>query len=87
MDASSYVYAPSMQFAGTVDDIELEPGDRLVVPLVPQYVNVLGEVYNRTALLYEPGKTVAYYLSKVGGIKPTADDDEIYLVQIDGTVD
>src|SRR5262249_39311959 len=73
-------------FAGTVDDIELEPGDRLGVPQVPQYVSVLGEVYNRTSLLYEPGKTVAQYLSKVGGIKPTANEDEISLVQIDGTV-
>src|SRR5262249_7173154 len=36
---------PLDAFAGTVDDIELEPGDRLVVPQVPQYVSVLGEVY------------------------------------------
>jgi protein involved in polysaccharide export with SLBB domain len=77
---------PLDAFTGTVDDIELEPGDRLIVPQVPQYVSVLGEVYNRTSLLYEPGKTVANYLTKVGGIKPTANEDEIYLVQIDGTV-
>jgi protein involved in polysaccharide export with SLBB domain len=77
---------PLDAFAGTVDDLELEPGDRLAVPQVPQYVSVLGEVYNRTSLLYEPGKTVASYLAKVGGIKPTANEDEIYLVQIDGTV-
>jgi polysaccharide export outer membrane protein len=77
---------PLDAFAGTVDDIELEPGDRLAVPQVPQYVSVLGEVYNRTSLLYEPAKTVADYLGKVGGIKPTANEDEIYLVQIDGTV-
>src|SRR5438094_7226876 len=31
-------------------------------------------------------KTVAHYLAKVGGIKPTAKEDEIYLVQIDSTV-
>jgi len=77
---------PPDAFAGTSDDIELEPGDRLTVPQLPQYVTVLGEVYNRTSLLYEPGKTVAHYLAKVGGIKPTAKEDEIYLVQIDGTV-
>jgi polysaccharide biosynthesis/export protein len=77
---------PLDAFAGTVDDIELEPGDSLAVPQVPQYVSVLGEVYNRTSLLYEPAKTVADYLGKVGGIKPMANEDEIYLVQIDGTV-
>ena len=49
-------------------------------------MNVLGEVYNRTSLLYEPAQTVAYYLAKVGGLRPTANEDEIYLVQIDGTV-
>ena len=31
-------------FAGSADDIELEQGDRLVVPQVPQYVSVLGDV-------------------------------------------
>src|SRR5687768_2476075 len=40
----------------------------------------------KTRVLYEPGKTVASYLAKVGGIKPTANEDEIYLVQLDGTV-
>jgi len=70
MDVSSYIrLRPLDSFAGTVDDLELEPDDRLIVPQVPQYVSMLGEVYNSTALLYEPGKTVANYLAKVGGIK------------------
>ncbi len=77
---------PLETFAGAVDDLELEPGDQLVIPSIPRYINVLGDVYNRTSLLYEPKKTIAYYLEKVGGIKPTANEDEIYLVQIDGTV-
>ena len=73
-------------FAGSVQDIELETGDRLIIPAVPKYVNVLGEVYNRTALIYEPDRTIGYYLDKVGGVKPDADTDQVYLVQIDGTV-
>ena len=73
-------------FAGSVQDIELDPGDRLLIPAVPKYVNVLGEVYNRTALIYEPNRTIGYYLDKVGGLKPDADTDQVYLVQLDGTV-
>ena len=77
---------PLESFVGTAEDIALESGDQLIIPSVPQYVNVLGEVYNRAALLYEPAKTVAYYLNQVGGIKPTADEESIYLVQVNGTV-
>jgi protein involved in polysaccharide export with SLBB domain len=73
-------------FAGSEQDIELESGDRLVIPQTPKYVNVIGEVYNRVSLIYEPGKELAYYLEKVGGIKPNANEKEISLVQVDGTV-
>jgi polysaccharide biosynthesis/export protein len=73
-------------FAGSTQDIELDAGDRLVIPTAPQYINVLGEVYNRTALIYEPQRTIGYYLEKVGGLKPDADTDQVYLIQVDGTV-
>jgi hypothetical protein len=77
---------PLEVFTGSAQDIEIEAGDRLVIPQAPKYVSVIGEVYNRTALIYEPGKDMAYYLEKVGGIKPTANEKEIALVQVDGTV-
>ena len=77
---------PLEVFSNSAQDIEIEPGDRLVIPQIPKYVSVIGEVYNRTALIYEPGKDMAYYLEKVGGIKPTANEKEIALVQVDGTV-
>jgi protein involved in polysaccharide export with SLBB domain len=73
-------------FAGSEQDIELEPGDNLRIPQTPEYVSVLGQVYNRTALLYEPGRSVAFYLERVGGIRKDANEKEIYLVQADGTV-
>lgn len=74
------------RFAGSENDIELEPGDQLTIPQVPKYVNVLGEVFNEVALSYEPGKKVADYLKAVGGIKSEALEREIYLVQLNGTV-
>jgi hypothetical protein len=77
---------PLETFAGSAQDIELDAGDRLAIPTAPQYINVVGEVYNRTALIYEPQRTIGYYLEKVGGLKPDADTNQVYLVQIDGTV-
>ncbi len=67
-------------------DIMLMDGDELIVPENPQTVNIQGDVYNATSLSYIPGKTVAYYLGKVGGVKESANDDEMFIVRADGTV-
>ena len=70
----------------SVYDIQLEPEDRLIVAKKPSSVNVLGEVYNPTALLFEESKTVAFYLNRVGGTTKEADRKQMYLVKADGTV-
>jgi len=75
------------KFAGTENDLVIEPGDQLAVPRTPQVVNVLGRVYNPTAVVYNPANsTTAYYLRKVGGPTEDADRDHIFVVQTDGTV-
>lgn len=67
-------------------NVELRPGDRLIVGKRPDSVNVMGEVYNPTALLVEKGKTVGHYLSLVGGPTDNADKGQIYIVKADGSV-
>ena len=72
---------------GSENDLVIEPGDQLVVARTPQVVNVLGRVYNPTAVVYNPANpTAAYYLRKVGGPTEDADRDHIFVVQADGTV-
>ncbi len=78
--------APLDEFTGSEYDIKLEDGDELSIPLRPDTVGVLGEVYNTTSILYREGKPLSYYLNKVGGPTKEADDDEIYLVRADGSV-
>jgi protein involved in polysaccharide export with SLBB domain len=68
------------------EDIELEKGDDLYIPEVPGIVNVLGEVYNPSSLIFEPNKSVQYYLSRVGGITKDADAKQIYIIRADGSV-
>jgi protein involved in polysaccharide export with SLBB domain len=67
-------------------DIQLRAGDHLIVGKKPDYVNVLGEVYNPTALFAEKGRSVEYYLGSVGGPTKDADRDQIYLVKANGSV-
>jgi protein involved in polysaccharide export with SLBB domain len=67
-------------------DVQLEDGDVLMVPPMINSVSVLGQVYNPTALTYEPGKRVSAYLSRTGGVTESADAQGIYVVKADGSV-
>jgi len=68
-------------------DMVLESGDSLHVPKSPGTVNVLGAVYNPSALIYEEGSAdLGYYLKKTGGPTENAEEKQMYLVRADGTV-
>jgi protein involved in polysaccharide export with SLBB domain len=72
--------------AGTKDDIEIEDGDRLVVPKIPNTINVLGEVYSPSSVVFNQGKPASYYLAKVGGMTSQANTGDVYLVRADGSI-
>ena len=72
--------------SGNENDFQLKPGDRLMVKKRPDFINTVGEVYNATALLYEEGKTVGYYLNRVGGLTENAHKKQMYLVKANGDV-
>jgi protein involved in polysaccharide export with SLBB domain len=67
-------------------NFELRPGDHLIVKSKPDHVNVLGEVFNPTALFAEKDKTIGHYLNLVGGATDEADKSQIYLVKANGSV-
>lgn len=74
------------RFKGSRYDLEIEDGDSLTIPPKPGTVNVLGSIYNPTSIVFAPNKTVDYYLNKVGGPTPNAEEGEMYVVKADGTV-
>ena len=74
------------QFTGSQWDFALEPGDALNIPLIPSSVNVMGEVFNQTSLVFIPDKTVQYYLDQSGGPTLYADTSSIFIIKADGTV-
>lgn len=68
------------------NNFKLRAGDHLIVNKKPDYVNVLGEVYNPTALFAEKDEDVEYYLDMVGGATDNAAKGQIYLVKANGSV-
>ncbi len=68
------------------ENIVLENEDRLVIPVQPAAVQVLGQVYNPNAIVYQPALKVRDYLARAGGPTDAGDDDHIYVIKADGSV-
>jgi protein involved in polysaccharide export with SLBB domain len=79
--------APLAAFRGSSTDLSLEDGDALHIPKQMNTVNVMGSVYNPTAIIFdENNPELAYYLERTGGPTENADEDLIYVIRSDGTV-
>jgi polysaccharide biosynthesis/export protein len=76
---------PLQKLRGSSSDIILEDGDTLSVPERPQQVQVIGSVYNQTAFIHDGDASVSNYLKKAGGLTKDADEDEIYVLKVNGT--
>ena len=68
-------------------DFLLEDGDSLFIPIEPQTVLIIGEVYNPESIAFTPGKGVDFYLNKVGGPTEKADRSNSYVIKPDGQVE
>ena len=71
----------------SVFDLKLRDGDRLYVPKQSDEVHIVGQVYNQTALLFNPDFERDDYLSRAGGVTRFADSSNIYVVRANGEVD
>lgn len=74
------------KWEGTPADIELERGDKLLIPKKPDFVAVSGQVYNPSAFTFLPGKSLKWYLSQAGGTTQMANKKDILIVRADGSV-
>ena len=73
-------------FSDKLEDLILEDNDKLVIPRKLQSISVLGEIYVPTSHLFQPGNTVNEYISFSGGVKESADLDNVYIIKADGSV-
>ncbi len=70
----------------TPTDIQVRNGDVLVIPKKPGYVMVNGQVFNPTAISYQPGKSANWYLGQAGGPTQLANKKAIFVIRADGNV-
>jgi len=65
--------------------LKLENGDRLVIPAQPEFVNIFGAVNVESSPLWRQGDRVNDYLKKAG-LTSEADEENIFLLRVDGSV-
>ncbi|HLP17294.1 MAG TPA: SLBB domain-containing protein [Bacteroidota bacterium] len=65
-------------------NIELVEGDQIIIDKNPRVVYVRGEVGVPSAVVYEEGAGLNYYLSQAGDIKETGDKDKVVVMQPNG---
>lgn len=66
--------------------IQLEDGDRFVVPSKPSTVNVVGAVYDQNSFLFRNSREVRSYLRLAGGPTKSADGGDSFIIRADGSV-
>ncbi len=70
----------------SLPDIQLEDGDRFVVPSKPSTVNVVGAVYDQNSFLFRKTQEVSSYLRLAGGPTKSADGKDAFIIRADGSV-
>jgi protein involved in polysaccharide export with SLBB domain len=74
------------KWKNTVADVPVRDGDVLIIPKKADYVTVTGQVYNATAVSYQPGRSAKWYLSQAGGLTGLADKNGVFVIRADGSV-
>jgi protein involved in polysaccharide export with SLBB domain len=74
------------KWANTPEDIELRPGDEIVIPKYPTFVAVQGQVNSPSAITYIPGKKAEWYFKHAGGHTAAADMKNAFIIRADGSV-
>lgn len=71
---------------GSTQDVELQDGDRLVIPRLNHTVRISGDVNTPNTVAYEPGKNFKYYVEQAGGFGERAKKKNAYIVYQNGTM-
>ncbi|MEM7309607.1 MAG: SLBB domain-containing protein [Planctomycetota bacterium] len=88
-DGNGRIVLPFLRvdFPDSPHNLTLEDGDRLSIPRHQETVAVLGNVFNPSTFVAEPGLTVEDVLERCGGLTEYADDERIYVMRADGQVE
>lgn len=68
-------------------DVTLENGDVLYVPTKKDSINVIGQVQVATSHMFDSALQAQDYIERSGGMKERADEDRVYIIKANGTVE
>jgi polysaccharide biosynthesis/export protein len=74
------------QLENSPDDVELRNGDSLYIPKRPNFVIIVGQVYNPNAINFIPGRSAGWYLQRAGGPTDLAEKKAIFIIRANGSV-
>ena len=72
---------------GSIDDLQLREGDRLVVPLYSSTVKISGDVMHPISMNYKKGESLKYYIKHAGGYGDNARKSRVYAIYMNGAVE
>ncbi len=76
---------PNERSFNRLPQLKLENGDKLIVPARPDFVHVFGAVNTESSAIWKAGSTVEKYL-KAAGVTTNADQDNIFVLRVDGSI-
>jgi len=77
---------PSSKSVSDYPDIEMEDGDRLMIPHTPATVSVVGNVYSPGSFIFRSRNTAGAYLVMAGKGKPQSDLHHAFVLRANGVV-
>jgi len=76
----------ALEHPGSSEDMILVSGDSVKIPREIQTVSITGQVYNPGQMMFYPGKTLRYYISRAGGLNEKSLKRGIYVTAANGEV-
>ena len=67
-------------------NIDLEDGDRLIIPQATNIINIIGEVRNPNVVNYSESIDTNGYINLAGGLTERADSNGIYIIRANGSI-
>lgn len=77
---------PSDKDVNDFPNMDMEDGDRLVIPHTPSTVSVVGNVYSPGSFIFDPRNNTNSYLEMAGKGKPHSDLHHAYILRANGVV-
>ncbi len=71
---------------GSHSDVVLHDGDTIYIPQVPISVNIVGAVMAPASVMFQPGKSMMYYITNAGGLTTDAAKDQIVIIRASGNL-